>query len=318
MKLLKTIGLILATGCAAQAYGQGPVDISELTVPTSPGFVLLDHAPATIEKPTTPKALGIDVLNLFTKNEGAIDVTPYWLLNHPKYTFQNWISETSPVLQTLNFSVAGAKSDTGSYMAVGVRTQLLRIYSKKQRQAIDNKVQEIVMALSVDPDALDTTSLKGLRQDLGALQGQSTLNVELAGAVSGLSNNSRFQDLNLNRTGIWLNAKYQPSKIPLSVLGLAKYTRVIAPSELHVADSSYLDLGLALSYQQDNFDLQFEYIRRYDMEYDEAYHRVTLVANYMVAKNLVVVASLGKNFAGVDNIVALFGVKFGLSRQTVQ
>ncbi len=316
MRYLKYIALCLTAGCATQSYAQG-VDLSELTVPTSPGFVLLDKAPATIERPTTPKALGIDVLNFFTKNEGAIDVTPFWLFNHPKYTFQRWIDEQSPVLQTLNFSVAASKADSGSYMAVGVRAQVVRLYSKSQRHAIDSVVQSIVTALSVNPGSLDTTTLKDLRGELAALQSQSMLNIELAGAVAGLSSNNRFQDLNLNRTGIWLNAKYQPAKVPLAVLGLAKYTRVIAPSELPVADSSYLDFGLALSYQRENFDLQFEYIHRYDLEYNLSYHRAMLIANYMVAKNLVVVASLGKNFAGVDNITALFGVKFGLAHQKV-
>lgn len=311
---LKTLALTIGAACIIfPATGQ--VAINELHVPTSPGFVLLDKSPASIERPATPKALAIDLLNVLTTNDGAIEVAPYWLKSHPNYTFNDWINTRVPVLQTLSISAAGSRQDVGSYMAAGLRTQLLRLYAQKKRMQIAEKQAQIVTALSVEADDINQEELALMRKELNQLQAQSTINIELAAAVSGISANARFQDLGLNRAGAWLNLKYQPAGTALSVLGVARYTRAVNPwSTVPETDSSFADFGLALSYQREAFDLQFEYLRRADLDDDESYSRATLVANYQVIENIVVVASLGKNFSEIENFIGLFGVKFGLSR----
>jgi hypothetical protein len=175
-----------------------------------------------------------------------------------------------------------------------------------------------VEALSENPEELDLDRLEVLRKELNMLQAQSTFNIEFAAAVSGVSAGSKFQDLGLNRVGAWINLKFQPPTTDLSLLGVIRYSRSMNPwSGMPETDSSFLDYGLAVSYQKDAFDLQFEYLRRNDIDNDESYSRATLVANYQVIENIVVVASLGKNYADVQNFIGLFGVKFGLARAKV-
>lgn len=54
---------------------------------------------------------------------------------------------------------------------------------------------------------------------------------------------------------------------------------------------------------------------RKDISIKEKYDRLAMVANYALNENMILVVSLGKNFTRVDNIVSLFGVKFGLARE---
>lgn len=289
------------------------VPINDLTVPTSPGFVLIDKAPASIEKPTDPKTFGINILNIVNEQQGAIDFTPFWLWNHPNLSFKKYTNNKFPILQTINVSAAAAKSDTGSYVSAGIRTQIVRIFSSKQINKLDGL---IVDALSVDPEDLPLDSLKALYDQLAKARANPKFSLEFAAAIAGFSQDNKYSTIGNNRYGAWLNLKYLPHvNIPLNVLGVFRYTRAISPSGKSNLDSTFLDYGLAASYQQDNFDLQFEYVKRNDVINHQSYHRLALVGNYMIAKNLVIVGSIGKNFSNEDNILAIFGAKFGLSRQ---
>jgi hypothetical protein len=55
----------------------------DLSIPTSPGFSILDKAPECINRPSDANALGISIINSFTENYGlpssyAIEIAPYW------------------------------------------------------------------------------------------------------------------------------------------------------------------------------------------------------------------------------------------------
>src|SRR5882757_6482927 len=99
-----------------KSYAQSkPVDnitLNDLYIPDAPGFILSDKAPSSVEKPVTPRAFGISLLNLW--QGGAIDVTPYWLTSKPSYTFDQWIDKKFTVAETFNISVATFKTDTSS------------------------------------------------------------------------------------------------------------------------------------------------------------------------------------------------------------
>jgi hypothetical protein len=294
------------------------INYKNLLVPTSPGLVILDKAPASIEKPTSPKTLGVSVLRLVKQNEGALDFTPYWFFNHANYTFINHIDNKFPVLQTLNLSVAASQGDTSSYFSAGLRTHLFRQHSTGKRKKIIEIKDSLVAALSVPPTNLDLEKIALLKNDLVELTAEPQVIVELAGAMAGYSPDDKFSSLANNRYGVWLNIAYKPAdKLPLSALGVFRYTKAISRLKIGV-DSSFIDYGIAASYQQPKFDLQLEYVNRTDTENDDNYNRLVLVGNYLVAENLVIVASFGKNFSDVKNIVALFGVKFGISNERLK
>src|SRR3954464_13184446 len=110
---------MIAFGTAVKCYAQSkPVDnitLNDLYIPDVPGFVLSDKAPSSVEKPVTPRAFGISLLNLW--QGGAIDVTPYWLQSKPSYTFDQWIDKKFTVVETFNVSAATFKTDTSSILS---------------------------------------------------------------------------------------------------------------------------------------------------------------------------------------------------------
>ena len=123
-------------------YAQTPkVDVSDLYTPSSPGFVLMDKAPSSVDKPTTPKAFGASLLNL--AQGGAVQVTPFWLYNHPSLDVNNYTKNAAPIFQTFNISLATIKSDTNYSYALGFKTQVLRFYSQKTKGDIKDAVHLI-------------------------------------------------------------------------------------------------------------------------------------------------------------------------------
>src|SRR5690606_17014474 len=52
------------------------ISFKNLETPSSPGFILLDNTPSSIERPTTPQGFGVSVLGLFQGTGGAIEFAP--------------------------------------------------------------------------------------------------------------------------------------------------------------------------------------------------------------------------------------------------
>jgi hypothetical protein len=75
---------------------------------------------------------------------------------------------------------------------------------------------------------------------------------------------------------------------------------------------------LSISYAASNFDLSAEYVQRTDLIYNGNYHRFTFAGNFLITPNIILVAAIGKNFNQVNNILAVFGAKFGLSKEKVK
>src|SRR5437773_7412337 len=105
------LALALATPVATAAAQN--VAIDDLRAPTSPAFVLLDVTPASVERPENPKSFAVNVINKLTSDSGfpknyALEVAPYWLMSHPKLTFERYQSPgiKQSIAQTLSFSVA--------------------------------------------------------------------------------------------------------------------------------------------------------------------------------------------------------------------
>ncbi|MDR3680902.1 MAG: hypothetical protein P4L41_13135 [Flavipsychrobacter sp.] len=298
------------------SQGQLNVDVNDLYTPNSPGLILLDKAPNSVDKPTTPKAFSLSVLNLL--NGGALAVTPYWLKNHPTYVADDIYKKKTPIWETFNISAATYKTDTTTSFSVGIRSQLLRIYSKKKRgEASDVERQirnELSHGVTINTNKID--SLKGIYVNV---INRPTFDIEIAGALVGTSNNGPFNniDVSLNKSGVWLNFKWSPSKCPLDFVAVSRYSWSSYKSENTNADSSFLDYGIAMFYSKKKIDLSIEYVNRNDMSLKKNYDRIAGALNYMFSDKIVAVVSFGKNFDNVENLYALFGVKFGISKQKV-
>ena len=70
------------------ARAQKTTELSDLKVPVSPAFSLLDFAPKTIESPGTIKAFTTNLVTTAAKAGGipkdfAFEFSPYWFFKHP-------------------------------------------------------------------------------------------------------------------------------------------------------------------------------------------------------------------------------------------
>ncbi|CAL1517512.1 hypothetical protein [Chitinophaga sp. MM2321] len=310
--------LLLLSTAASLSYGQmkDTLGITDMAMPTAPGFILAGKAPAAIDKPVNPKAFGISLINLW--EGGAVDVTPFWLTNKPRLTFEKYLNNRFPVLQTFNISAATFKTDTSTNLSAGFRTQVFKFYYRRNREAMLKKKQEIADLLAVeDPALLDTTAIAQKNAELRALfdvqRNKGIVIVELAGAVVGNAPNSTFKNLSTSRSGLWTNIRWAPDKFPLDFIALGRYSW----GSNTPADSNLLDYGLAVNYQKGRFDLSAEYVNRQHLDTHVNYDRLALVANFMISDSFFAVASFGKDFDKVNNILAVFGVRFALSRERV-
>ncbi|MBS1563331.1 MAG: hypothetical protein JST39_03030 [Bacteroidetes bacterium] len=312
MHLIKKAGLLCALVLPAAVLHAQTTDvkINDLNVPTSPAFVLMDKSPASIEKPTNPKALSVSLFNLL--QGGAVEFTPYWFRDRPAYTFSDYFNRHTPIFETLAFSGASFKKDTISYAAGGFRTQLFRLYSPALRKDVETHRRNVIALLANDPDSLDLGAIEKESDTLKMLKAKTTFNIELAGAYLGQA--SSFKSLGAVKSGAWLNVRWSPYKFPLDIVALGRYSRAVDQTKSG-KDSVFFDYGLSLSYQEKNFDLAFEYVNRRDIANKADYHRLALVANYQVMSGIVAVASVGKDFDKVNNVLAVFGIKFGLSKE---
>lgn len=303
---------IVAVFSTSTLYGQTPITVNDLSIPTSPGFALADRSPSAIEKPTTPKALSLSILQLF--QGGAAEFNPYYLWDHPAYTWERYETDRVPIYKTIGISAASSRTDTSSSLSVGFRTQLLRIFSSTLRKAADKAKTD----LAVPRAALDTNVLAADLKDIRDIITKPLFDVELAGAYLGESSTNSFKDLRARKWGAWLNISWNPDAFPLSFVGLARYAQDIGTATATKGDSSFFDYGLSLSYATSKFDISAEWVQRYDLIYKENYHRFTFAGNFLISPNIVLVASIGKNFSQVNNILAVFGAKFGISREKVK
>lgn len=307
---MKKLLFFLILSCSLNVLSQEVVPkIDELNVPNSPAFVFLDEAPASIEKPTNPKAVALNLINFWNGN-GALEFTPYWLYDHPTYTFDQDVANKTPFWQTFAISAATSKKGDSTYVSGGFRVQLFRQYAD-EADILASKAQ---ILLELVNDTINEAAIQAYLKKLNEKRAKIRWNIELAGAFSGIGTSKT--DLNSNKMGAWLNIRHTPKNFPVDLVALLRYSASTNENELD-NNTSFFDYGLSLSKQGETFDLQFEYVNRRDMTIDRNYDRIAFIANYQVIPGIIAVASLGKNFENVDNIFTSLGIKFGISRQKV-
>lgn len=91
MRLL-TLCLIFLLYSAFAKAEQEPfsVPLENLALPNSPAFVLLDEAPSIIERPATPKAFAVELLQNFDGNAFdniAVEFAPFWMTKPEKLSY---------------------------------------------------------------------------------------------------------------------------------------------------------------------------------------------------------------------------------------
>lgn len=149
-KNIITLAICLCSIVAAFGQKSDSLTLKDLEIPNSPGFILLDKTPTTIERPNSTKAFMLSALNSFTDNNGipknyAVDFTPFWFFKHPKMTSykymgynkvkdrQNIFKDFKKVSISFAFltTTDSATKNQINNLSLGLRTNLLSVRSKK-------------------------------------------------------------------------------------------------------------------------------------------------------------------------------------------
>ncbi|HEY0066927.1 MAG TPA: hypothetical protein VGB46_06185 [Flavisolibacter sp.] len=313
---MRKTSIVLLLFLLVTSAGAQDIEVKDLFIPTSPGLVLADKAPSSVEKPTIPKAFGVSLLNLW--QGGALEATPFWFTDKPDLEYEDWIKKKFLLIETFNISAATFKTDTSSILSAGLRTQLLRIYSKSHIRKLLAQEQKIIGLLTpgIGMD-IDTAAMRKAYMELQELQKKGFFTFELAAAVLGSSGNNSFRNLEATKSGVWANLRWSPSNSMLDFVGVARYSWAVNEMKLTPRDSSFFDYGLSLHYEKGPLNISAEYVKRRDISQKQNADRTTFIATYQLTPNMAIVGSFGKNFAQVDNIIAIFGLNIGLSKGTV-
>lgn len=292
--------------------------LSEIKTPTNPGFSLADVSPSIVQKPTNPRGLVASLLSI--KDGGALEVSPYWIIkskSRDELTYEGFNNNQLKFSKIFALSVATFKSDTSSYLSLGARILSLKIHSSESKTKAGKLITQIIENLSLPPNRIDLRKIDTLRNDLENLQKHPIFRLEVAGAWLGYSTKNSYEGLQKSRSGLWMNMCYTPLNSNLEIIALARYINNSAVSNFS-KESNLLDLGLSVGFEKSDFSLHGELVFRNDNVLNKSYHRIAAVANYKLNDQIYLVSSFGKNFTEVNNIIALIGVNFGLSKEQLK
>lgn len=147
--------------------------LKDLELPTSPGFILLDQAPTSIERPNTTRAFTLSVLNSFAQSNGfpknyAVELTPYWFLRFKNMNALSYVgfkdekARPFSCLKMISLSVAYINSNDSltnkpiNNVAFGARTTILKVYPKGYK----NKLLSAISNTEYDLEKLKKDLIK--------------------------------------------------------------------------------------------------------------------------------------------------------------
>ncbi len=121
------------TGAQSAAARPATIELDNLRTPTSPAFTILGVTPTSIARPSTPRALALDLVSSTERGtvipeNYALEVAPYWLRARPALTFAQYTRPTvaQSIRQSfaLSFGTARDEAETKSIttrIAIGAR-----------------------------------------------------------------------------------------------------------------------------------------------------------------------------------------------------
>ncbi len=138
------------------SFGQSKENITlkDLEVPEAPAMTLLDEAPSIVNRPNSPRAFVLSVINSFQGDYSglpknyALELTPFWFFSHKKMNFFRYagltehgmnpfagIKVTSLSLAYVNKTIKEDQPAT-SNISIGLRSTLIRFYKNDYYQEL--------------------------------------------------------------------------------------------------------------------------------------------------------------------------------------
>jgi hypothetical protein len=156
--------------------------------------------------------------------------------------------------------------------------------------------------------------------------------LDIAGAGSWIYKDNTLSESHSYRMGVWTTMEFS---LPLSstsnveeMLANQNYLNLYASFRYIQEDSTtdfktfrrqdLLDIGGRLEVEFNKFNLSFEAIRRFNQrDKDLNTSRNVGIVQYKINDQLFLTGTFGKNFGTVKNLIALFGLNWGLGKQSL-
>ena len=329
---------VLVVDPAPGAAQSQTVTVDDLKTPSSPGFVVLGVEPTSVQRPTTPRAVGLSLMSavrdggsLIPKNY-AFEVAPYWFTSRPSLTYEDWNSASvaQTMLQSFALSFAttsvvgqgGQSSATG--IGVGVRTLLLKGRETQEARATRDRIAALQTEIVRPKTTLAREDEINVELREQALQLQ-TFNrqragwvLEVAGAIGAKVEDGDFDGGKVTRYGFWATPGYRLED-RFVLLGVARYQR-----DKETEGQDLFDVGGRLQFDTEEFILSVEAVRRL-VENDVAVPRddmsstrVVGTMDYRISDDYYLTASFGRDYqstaTGMSGLVSFLGLNVGLSK----
>jgi len=283
------------------------IEYSSLETPASPGLILFDNTPSSIEKPTTPQGLSLGIISI-GQSGGAIDFAPFWLVDHPNFTAEKIYKNKVPVLSHLTLSLASAQTDTANFISMGLRTRFYQNYGK-----IETKLDKIKSELELALAEKEINRIDSLKNEYSKLLSKPIFSIEFAGAIGSNEDPYSISEININRWAAWLNFNFRPNGDKFYFTILTRYINYefIENNTLY---HDLVDLGSRLNYDFNKLTISAEYIQRLNIS-SEIFndYRIAAIFSYKFSDNLFLTTTFGKNFFEASEIIALAGINIGIS-----
>lgn len=319
--IVRVVALMFAVffNVSGLLFAQNDLSFQALETPASPGFILLDQTPSAIERPTTPQGFGANVLGLFSGSGGAMEVAPYWLMNHADLSAEDMYKKHGELIQNFAISAAHVVADSVGYVSFGARTRLFRTYGKAQVTKLDSLKKALILMLADVDDDSSLDNIEAARQEYAALILKPIFMIDLAGATAGSSSTNSYNDLQSSRWAIWTSLNWRPKGNDFYITILGRY---IGNNRFagYVDNSNLIDVGTRANYDIGKFSASIEYLQRFDFEPSTTTsdNRLAAIGSYQLSDKFYLTATIGKDFSDVNNMIAMAGVNFGFSQSKVK
>jgi len=341
-------GIAIAVSAAAADDTVDKVKIDDVKTPPSPAFVLLGIAPSAVERPTTPRAVGVSLLSSLQDSGSsalpknfALEVAPYWLVSHPDLTRKTYTEPgfVRSLRQTFSVSIATAeqKADAttgavaGTLGGIGVRTAYLAGKRSTIEEQITTAIENAIAPVGDQPpqpntppppiisgDSQTTKLLKGLRD----IEHEGRWFIEAAAGTTALFESNDSSKSKHQKSGVWLTPSYRLRRSTFNgaelktapkvdFVGVARWL-----SDHTTAEASHpFDLGARVIWNHGDFALSAEHLRRRRSKTNG--QRTAAIGELKVSDDLFFTATFGKDFrtAGRGDLIAILGLHFGVGKK---
>ena len=242
-------------------------------------------------------------------------MTPFWLKPHPNLFVRDLQRNAGLYARTLGISIATVNLDSAKYISAGLRSRLYQKFSDSQQVRISRKIGQIEDELSKPNPSLERA--QELRDEYADMVTKPTFSWDIALALAGNSDSMNVNTMQTSRAGVWMGFNWRPQGGDLYFTLLTRYLHnVNFEAETAMADIG--DAGFRLNYDVDRFSISVEYLQRLNFTASNySANRFALIASYQVSENLYFTGTAGKNFPGVNNLITMVGINFGISSNKI-